>query len=738
MLPMSEANTPNNPPLLTEDALNDAEKKVLKVFREGWEDGERQVIIPDGITEESIKAIVAKEPTAEDWQGTILRASFLRSLFLGSYDDFAPRLVTLSCARIEGELDLNYCESRFPLSFFWCIFPQGISLRAAAIPELELAKCLIGQPDQNFGLYAPQVKVTSYVDLSAQFRAFGEVNLNGANIGGQLVCNGGHFEKGLTAQNSNTGASVHLRCEFKSNDKVDLLGADIGGQLACAGGHFGKGLIAQSLKTGADVFLSEGFESKGQVILDGANIGGQLACAGGRFEEGLTAQNLKTGAAVLMNIEFESNGKVNLDGANIGGQLTCAGGTFGKGLTAQNLKTGESVLLLKGFKSNDKVILNGANIGGQFACAGGHFEKGLIAQNLKTGGVVFLSGGFKSNGKVVLSGADIGGQLDCDGGNFKMGLEARKLKTGGDVSLGAGINLDGTLREGFRSDGKVVLSGADIGGQLSCTGGHFNKGLIAGGLRYQSIDLGGDWEDVLTWLRRIQTRDADGGDFQYIIFGDSRDEFLNHLREMKQRSIRLHKIQARESEFQPYEQLMTVYRRMGNPDWARRIGFELEKKRHEQSPKGLWRAWYSILKWTIGYGYKPFQSLWLAISLPLIGAILFSVGTQNFSSKFLSTRSVPTFLANEWIPTEGEALIHWREKGRAPQDYPKFNPVIYSLESTFPVLPLGQLDKWHTNKPFFQWVRWGLTFTGSVLLAILALFGVGALRPTWKSEGDGS
>ncbi|MDD9827152.1 MAG: hypothetical protein OXU92_02040 [Deltaproteobacteria bacterium] len=612
---MSEADTPAPPPLLEEDALNLAEKKVLKAFREGWEDGKRLITAhPDGI--ESIREITArgefttKEPTAEDWQGAILRADFLRSLFLGSYDKFAPRAVTISCARIEGRLDLDYCESSFPLRFFWCIFPEGISLQSAVIPELALAKCLVGQIGQPSQFFAEYVKVITHMKLSDGFKTFYQVDLNNANIGGQLNCDKGHFEEGLIAQGLKVGKAVFLRGGFKSNGEVDLNGASIGGQLACDGGHLKKGLMAHNLKTGAGVFLSSGFESNGKVDLNGANIGGQFSCTGGHFREGLSAQRLKVGEDVFLrkgdNLRFESDCKVDLSGANISGQLTCAGG---------------------------------------------HFKQGLIAQNLKTGEDMFLCDKFESNGKLDLNGANIGGVLDC-------------------------------------------------------TGTHFEKGLVVDGLCYQRIELGGDWKKGVDWLGKMP---------------DSKEGFFP----------------------QPYEQLMTAYRRMGHPDWAREIGFELEKKRHERS-KGRWRAWYSVLKWTIGYGYKPFQSLGWAVGLMMAGFLLFSSGHNGIVSRFvpqyLKTPAFldNTFLGNEWIPVEVEALesASWTQNRKPPPDYQPFNPMVYSLEAAFPVLPLGQLDKWRPSSLILSGVRWIWTFTGSTLLAILALFGVGALGPNRKNEDD--
>ncbi|MDD9801950.1 MAG: hypothetical protein OXU53_05255 [Deltaproteobacteria bacterium] len=657
---MSEASTPNNPPLLTEDDREflaallsapseppllgkgdfyDAEERVLNAFLDGWNERARRgvagarpvIVLPDGSgIPESPNSKDMQDATLRAGEKATLRASFLRSLFLGSYGSFAPRSVIISRARIEGRLDLDYCKPCFPLMFHECIFSQGISLRAATIPELILIKCLIDHK-RGSSLFAQQVQVNT---------------------------------------------DVHLHSV--ANGKVDLSDANIDGLLNCESAHFKKGLEARGLKTGSNVLLKYGFKSDGEVNLHSANIGDQLSCHGGHFKMGLTAQNLKTGRDVLLKERFKSDGEVDLLGADIGGVLSCEDSYFGEGLMAQNLKTGTNVFLRGNFKSNGKVVLSEANIGGQLACDGGYFGKGLIAQNLKVGTNVLLRKGFKSNGQVDLLCADIGGVLACPGTDFK-------------------------------------------------------NGLVVDGLRYQYIELDGGWKRGLSWLSKMP---------------ESSKEFSP----------------------QPYEQLMMVYRRMGHPDWARQIGFKLEEKRHKRIAfelenerhertvsdlereecrrffkgrfkgfeKRLWRAWYSILKCTIGYGYKPFRSLGWVVGLLLGGTILFSDCIQQFSSKFTSSGDAPKFLANEWIPSEEEAYTHWKENNKqAPQEYPEFQPFVYSLEAAFPVLPLGLLDTWRPVNPCFWWVRWIWTVIGSGLLAILALFGVGVLRPTWKSEGDG-
>ena len=156
--------------------------------------------------------------------------------------------------------------------------------------------------------------------------------------------------------------------------------------------------------------------------------------------------------------------------------------------------------------------------------------------------------------------------------------------------------------------------------------------------------------------------------------------------------------------------------------------------------KSLGYLWYSFLNLTIAYGYKPFRPLGWAMGLVTVGFFLFSSGHDGIVSRIApSYLNAPafldnTFLANKWIPSEGEAIIYWMmNNGQAPQDYPKFNPLIYSLEAVFFVMPLGQLNKWHTNNYFLQCVSWLLTFIGGALQVILVLFSAGILPP--KPEG---
>ena len=80
---------------------------------------------------------------------------------------------------------------------------------------------------------------------------------------------------------------------------------------------------------------------------------------------------------------------------------------------------------------------------------------------------------FLAHGVVELGGAQIGGYLRCDGGRFLDGdvaLNMNGATVRGDVSLGQ----DGDDRP-LIACGTVSLVGAEIKGQLKCTGGKFFK-----------------------------------------------------------------------------------------------------------------------------------------------------------------------------------------------------------------------------------------------------------------------
>jgi hypothetical protein len=140
----------------------------------------------------------------------------------------------------------------------------------------------------------------------------------------------------------------------------------------------------------------------------------------------------------------------------------------------------------------------------------------LEARGLQVESDVWLGNGFRATGRVLLSGASIGGDLDCHNGRFtNEGKDAL-------VAEGAEIKGDVLLRNGFSAIGQVWLTGASIGGNLDCGSGTFtNNGGAA--LVAQSAEIkssvflrNGFSATGQVWLRGVSIGgilDCDNGTF---------------------------------------------------------------------------------------------------------------------------------------------------------------------------------------------------------------------------------
>jgi len=269
-----------------------------------------------------LAAFRAGDPKVRVETGAKVRVDFLRGLFLGDYDEKADyRGTCIENAIISDVLDMDFCETKFPVRFRDCSFAQEIRLQQLTCPELDFGGCALKE-----GIDALGAKVAGDVHLT-KVNAQDQVRLSGAAIGGQLSCTGGSFQNkdkvALNAQSIKVASDVFLSGGFKAVGEVRLSGADIGGQLVCVGGSFqnegGDALNAQSIKVASGVFLRDGFKAVGVVSLAGAEVGQNLIL---RKKCELTHLSL-AGANVLG--EFQDDAEVYKDdqgndiALNIGG-----------------------------------------------------------------------------------------------------------------------------------------------------------------------------------------------------------------------------------------------------------------------------------------------------------------------------------------------------------------------------------------------------------------------------------
>lgn len=236
--------------------------------------------------------------------------------------------------------------------------------------------------------------------------------------------------------------------------------------------------------------------------LDGGLYARQLGLAARK----LNLPNLRAGG----DVEFDRLGRVdgpsgelvaasvNLANAKIGGSLRFLAAKLddanGIALELEGVEiNGDLRLEADGrladdrFEAKGAVRLLGVRIGGQVACAGARFEAlanrpALSMDGAEIAGGVFLCAQghpdghrFEATGTVRLSGAKVGGVVSCEGarfdahrGDFALALDSAEVT--GNVFLGA------RGRHRFDATGMVRLIGAKISGALYCRGATFNAG----------------------------------------------------------------------------------------------------------------------------------------------------------------------------------------------------------------------------------------------------------------------
>jgi hypothetical protein len=500
-------------------------------------------------------------------------------------------------------------------------------------------------------------------------QAFGQpvaVRLRGVSVSGRL----------------NLGGRI-VRCQ------LELYGCYLGGRLDLAkteasdislrGSHLAQRLSARRMRLTGDLNLTDGFQCHGRVDLRYGHIGASLDLRRAKV-----------------------TGEVRLTGAHVGGQLACVGATLsnpgGRALIADRLAA-DGGLFLRRAKVTGEVRLAGAHVGGQLACVDATLSNpggpALTAHGLTVDRDLVLSRA-KVTGEVGLASAHVGGQLTCDDAT---------LSNPGGPALAADrltVNNDLFLRRA-KVTGEVGLDGARVGGQLACDGATLSNpggpaltledALVTGPVLMRlahldgSIDLpaarvGGWYDDRRTWPTALNLEGFvyDAIDAPAV----TPKQRLGWLRRQQDGYLP-----------QPYEQLASVYRRAGHDQAARTVAIAKQQARRAQARR-WWvrapsRAWSFVLRWTIGYGYRP------ALALPYLAG-LFVIGSVVFDHAY---------------PTE-------LRPAKSGLEQPGFNPARYTLDLLLPVANLHQREAFVPHG-YAAWWAFGLTLAGWLLAAVVVV-----------------
>ncbi len=375
-------------------------------------------------------------------------------------------------------------------------------------------------------------------------------------------------------------------------------------------------------------------------------------------------------ARISFPLYFEKSafqGGINLRRAEI--QALFLIGTHTGPISADGLKVEGDVILRNGFKAEGQVRLVGATIGGYLDCDGGQFinkgAKALNAGAVKLNGSVYLSEGFKAEGEVNLVIATIGGDLGCSGGKFinkwATALSASGMKVKGNVYL----------RNGFKAEGEVDLIAATIDGHFQWRDVNSREKAM---LNLRSATIGTLWDDANSW--------PDPG--RLFLHGLVYNEiYADAPRDANSRTDWL----RRQPDFwpQPYEQLAAVLRKSGQERDARKILIAKNEDRARLAKTWSEKCWYHVLGPMIGYGYRPLNALWGVAAFVALGWVLFGIG---YRARLITPQSESAYVKGSVSTAEGRELS---------DVYPRFNFLVYSVDTFVPLIDLHQAKYWLPN-----------------------------------------
>jgi hypothetical protein len=383
-------------------------------------------------------------------------------------------------------------------------------------------------------------------------------------------------------------------------------------------------------------------------------------------------------------------GGIGLLGAEIH-SLNLAGTHTGR-VSADGIKTEGGIFLRDGFIAHGSVRLLGATIGGDFDCGGGRFlapgGDALAADGLKVEGSVSLNDGFHAEGQVRLLGATIGGNLDCNAGTFN--------NPGKDAFSADRMTVEGNafLSEGFRAAGRVGLPGVTIGGYFIWRGVEKPEDVV---LDLRSAKVSTLWMTEESWP----------GPNKLLLHGLTYEEIDDQSPTTVETRIRwLQRQPPRPFRPQPYEQLAAVLRRDGHDADAKRVLYEKERDRSRFTDLTWGQVpWYRLFGPLIGYGYRPWRAFWISLGLVIFGAFLFGVG----HSYGLVT------------PAKAEAFVVVNGERAVSKEYPRLNPIMFSLDLFTPLIDLDQAEWWLPNANMGSEANLGLftLSTGGLLRAYM-------------------
>lgn len=527
--------------------------------------------------------------------------------------------------------------------------------------------------------------------LTSTARGIRRLRLRGARIAGALDLDGADLTCSVVLQDCSFDEPVSLR--QTRAPAIRLPGCHLPSLEAAQLDVLGNLILDRLVTTRVDL---RGAQVAGILSLDGAILTNPSGTT-------LSGGALRVGQGMSCGYGFTSNGLIRLYGAVIPQGLSFVGAKLenaaGWALDAQGMQVGgylflgSSISSSEGFIADGGLRLVGVHVDGFVSFWGAHlkphrrFDCAITGLGITISENLMMSNGFVAEGEVYLTNANVADEIDLEGATLinpkGHALSAQRLVVGDSV----------LCTKGFAALGAVDLSDSKIAGRLDFTGalhepasstldlrGVTAKTLIARpttpphqiDLRHASVVVLDD--DPASWPARLLLRD-----FTY--------ESMEHHPSASV-STRLGWLEKDVEGYipQPYEQLISAYRRAGQEEAARKVA--LAKQRSQRQVLNLpARIWNWLLYLTIGYGYRTWQAgLWL-LGLTVAGTAVFA---YTYPAHMVAITQHPM----------------------------QFNAPIYTLDVLLPIISLGQQDSWQPTGIALS-VYWALIILGWALTSAL-------------------
>lgn len=416
--------------------------------------------------------------------------------------------------------------------------------------------------------------------------------------------------------------------------------------ISLAGSTFNRTLSMHRLQVGGSLRLNKGATFH-EVQLSGAIIGDVLDLRGSRFAETLEMNSTHIGTNLLMN-DASKFQVVMLSGAKVLDEVDMKGSSFGSTLFMAGMQIHGSLFMEEA--SFAKVDLRGARIDGQVILVGSTFSDTLDMGGLHVGDTLSLERAqVTKDEEIHLTFAKIDSNLDISGSSLSsLNLTGTQIK--GEFRLGS--NRDSSVK--WREGAKLVLRNTAVG-SLQDRQDAWPTQLVLDGFTYNW--LGGLEGDGVSDLTR-----RDVGWFR---------EWL-----------------AKQQPYspQPYEQLASVFMKVGHKQKAVAILYESEERERTEVAGGLDWLWLTLLKIFIGYGYQTISriTLWV-LAFTVIGTLMLRISRHNpFNSAFENTPAIIPHRFYSYFP---------RNVTRTVERY--FPLIAYSFDRFLPII---RLRHYHYSK----------------------------------------